>query len=468
MDDKKERKTPLLFLTFFFISLLLNILLLFNRFLSLPPTRLGSTGLSSGWTRQAALEAEQVAALTCSGHGRAFLDGLLEDGFQKCECNTCYSGDDCSVFLSDCDADVDSGNPLFLEPYWKQHAASSAVVISGWHRMSYVTTDTFMSLELEKHIRLLHEAVGNAVTKDKYLIFGTGSTQLINAMIYALSPENSSSPASIVATPPFYPMYKSQTDMFNGREYEWEGITSNWENSTVSNFIEFVTAPNNPDGLMHEPVLGGSSVIYDHAYYWPHFSAISYSADEDVMLFSGSKSSGHASSRFGWALISDEKVFEKATLYMQMNSMGVSRDTQLRILKIIKSMLSQIGGDEDIFKFGFNTMKERWSKLNSVINSTTRFSLQLLSPKYCMYFKKIRDPSPAYAWLKCENEEETDCSEVLMKGGIISRGGSAFNYSTRYTRLSLIKTNDDFEMLLNKMKTLVTSTEEDRNIVGSI
>ncbi|KAJ3695039.1 hypothetical protein LUZ60_000416 [Juncus effusus] len=148
-------------------------------------------------------------------------------------------------------------------------------------------------------IRLLHDAVGNAVTKDKYLIFGTGSTQLINALIYALSPENSSSPASIVATPPFYPMYKSQTDLFNGREYEWEGITSNWVNSTVKNFIEFVTAPNNPDGLMHEPILGGSSVIYDHAYYWPHFTAIPYSADGDVMLFSCSKSSGHAGSRFG-------------------------------------------------------------------------------------------------------------------------------------------------------------------------
>lgn len=77
-------------------------------------------------------------------------------------------------------------NPMFLEPYWMRQAAASAVVVSGWHRLSYRTTDgLFQSVELENHIRRLHRAVGN----DKHLVFGAGSTQLINAMVYALSPE---------------------------------------------------------------------------------------------------------------------------------------------------------------------------------------------------------------------------------------------------------------------------------------
>ncbi|KAJ8484972.1 hypothetical protein OPV22_017457 [Ensete ventricosum] len=34
-----------------------------------------------------------------------------------CECNACYSGDDCSqLLLLDCPADADSEDPLFLEP----------------------------------------------------------------------------------------------------------------------------------------------------------------------------------------------------------------------------------------------------------------------------------------------------------------------------------------------------------------
>jgi hypothetical protein len=61
-----------------------------------------------------------------------------------------------------------SGNPLFLEPYWRRHAAASAVVVSGWHRMSYTATDgVFQSVELKRQIRRLHRAVGNAVADGK-------------------------------------------------------------------------------------------------------------------------------------------------------------------------------------------------------------------------------------------------------------------------------------------------------------
>jgi hypothetical protein len=65
--------------------------------------------------------------------------------------------------------------------------------------------------------------------------------------------------------------------------------------------IEFVTSPNNPDTMLRKSVIGGASAIVDHAYYWPHFTHIPAPADEDVMLFTASKLSGHASSRFGYA-----------------------------------------------------------------------------------------------------------------------------------------------------------------------
>lgn len=88
-----------------------------------------------------------------------------------------------------------------------QHAASSAVVIAGWHRMSYLHADqTHISQVLESHIRKLHDTVGNAVTQGRYILFGVGSTQLLNAAVYALSPYNASSPARVLASIPFYPV----------------------------------------------------------------------------------------------------------------------------------------------------------------------------------------------------------------------------------------------------------------------
>lgn len=102
-----------------------------------------------------------------------------------------------------------------MEPYWRRHAAASAVVFSGWHRMSYTTTDRFQSVELERHIRRLHRAVGNAVEDDKHLVFASGSLQLINALVHALSPDaNAASPPSrVVAAAPYYPV--GQPSLFN-------------------------------------------------------------------------------------------------------------------------------------------------------------------------------------------------------------------------------------------------------------
>ena len=61
------------------------------------------------WSTRAAEETETGAAIPCSGHGRAYLDGLILKDMNEslCECNSCYAGSDCSQFLSDCPANAD-------------------------------------------------------------------------------------------------------------------------------------------------------------------------------------------------------------------------------------------------------------------------------------------------------------------------------------------------------------------------
>uniref|UniRef100_F6H6R3 Alliinase EGF-like domain-containing protein n=1 Tax=Vitis vinifera TaxID=29760 RepID=F6H6R3_VITVI len=81
-------------------SVILNVLLLSNY------VYVGGKGELS-WSRRAAEEAEAVAAVSCSGHGRGYLDGLVVDGSPVCECNSCFGGPDCSQFAPDCVADAD-------------------------------------------------------------------------------------------------------------------------------------------------------------------------------------------------------------------------------------------------------------------------------------------------------------------------------------------------------------------------
>lgn len=95
-----------------------------------------------------------------------------------------------------------------------------------------------------------------------------------------------------------------------------------------------------------------------------------------------------------WALIRDEKVAKKAYDYVLMSIMGASRDTQLRMLKIIKVILANLHGKDDIFAFGYDVMRSKWRRLNTVASRSRRISLQKIPPQYCTYFKKIREPSP--------------------------------------------------------------------------
>ncbi|MED6132646.1 hypothetical protein PIB30_020982 [Stylosanthes scabra] len=109
----------------------------------------------------------------------------------------------------------------------------------------------------------------------------------------------------------------------------------------MTRFIEFVVSPNNPVGGLTKVVLEGPNVktIHDLVYYWPHFTPIPSPADEDLMIFSNSKLTGHGGNRFGWAIVKDEGVFKKMEEYIQINTMGISREAQLRALKLLSVVL---------------------------------------------------------------------------------------------------------------------------------
>ncbi|XP_052117847.1 tryptophan aminotransferase-related protein 4-like [Arachis duranensis] len=110
-----------------------------------------------------------------------------------------------------------SGGELnIFEPFWREHARKSSVLVSGWHRMRYNYSDgSSISPLLVKNIRKLHEIVGNAITNERYIVFGSGSTQLINAAVYALSHKSSLlDPAKVLNTSPYCPV-EIRTQLFS-------------------------------------------------------------------------------------------------------------------------------------------------------------------------------------------------------------------------------------------------------------
>ena len=74
--------------------------------------------------------------------------------------------------------------------------------------MSYLTDVQkvcwFLEKDLEDAIRKLHQAVGNATTEDRYIVVGTGSTQLYQAALYALTAPGGPEPVNVVSAVPYY------------------------------------------------------------------------------------------------------------------------------------------------------------------------------------------------------------------------------------------------------------------------
>ncbi|KAL2497058.1 Tryptophan aminotransferase-related protein 3 [Abeliophyllum distichum] len=271
--------------------------------------------------------------------------------------------------------------------------------------MSYeFSAQSFLSRELQENILKPHSIARNAITKGKYTVLGVGSTQLLSAAVFALS-LNSSSPARVVAASPHY--LGMQTEFFADEKcfrFYWESIPAQ--------------------------------------------------ADGDIMIFTISKLTGHAGSRFGWALVKDEDVYLNMLKYMQLAELGVSRDTQLRALQLLKVVLE--GDGREIFHFAYEKMRDLWEKISQIVSLSNRYTIQDIPPQYCNFFEKVRGPSPAYVWLKCEREEDTNCNAVLRGANIIGHLGSLFNASDRYVRLSLLKRDDDFNLLLYRLKELVS------------
>lgn len=95
--------------------------------------------------------------------------------------------------------------------------------------------------------------------------------------------------------------YPVVTDYLRSGLFQWAGDAAAFKQSSESDaYIELVTSPNNPDGKVQQAIVNGSGpVVHDLAYYWPHYTPITEPADHDLMLFTLSKSTGHAGTRIG-------------------------------------------------------------------------------------------------------------------------------------------------------------------------
>ncbi|CAA6673096.1 unnamed protein product [Spirodela intermedia] len=313
-----------------------------------------------------------------------------------------------------------------FEEYWRSIAGDAAVVIPAWQGMSYLSSGAgvcwFMEPKLAEEIVRLHKLVGNARTAGWHIVVGVGSTQLFQAALFALSPPDAGEPINVVSAAPYYSYYPVVVEYLRSGLYRWAGDARAFRGDAP--YIEVVCTPNNPDGFLNRA-----------------YTAITYEADHEIMLFTFSKLTGHAGTRIGWALVKDEDVARKMTKFIELNTIGVSKDSQLRAAKIMV--------EERFFSYSRCVMAARWRRLRQAVESASSFSLPEFPSPLCRFSgEKSGFIRVTFAWLKCEREDAEDCESFLKSLGIRTRGGAHFGADRRYVRVSMLARDEMFDFLI--------------------
>lgn len=90
--------------------------------------------------------------------------------------------------------------------------------------------------------------------------------------------------------------------------------------------------------------------------------------------------------------------------------------------------------------------------MEAVAGSFERFGgvdLPEFEPGYCKFFQSERDPTPAFAWLRCL--KAIDCELALKARGIVARSGHHFGVGAEFVRVSMLDRNRKFEMLVDRL-----------------
>lgn len=207
---------------------------------------------------------------------------------------------------------------------------------------------------------------------------------------------------------------------------------------TVANTLEILNSPANPTGELRVP-RNGSMLICDFVYDWPYLRLGATQRQRcDVMIYSMSKLTGHAGSRFGWALVKDKALYDMAVDIMLDLTLGISVDAQVRTNTVLRHVISEHG---QFFTEGRSILENRWDRLEGILKECLA-GVSLANTK-------SRGPN---AWFA--TPEGTNATATLLKGGLLGWGGSDFGAGHNTVRFSLLDSNSTMELIFDHLTEL--------------
>jgi len=310
---------------------------------------------------------------------------------------------------------------------------------------------TQLTCAISESIKDLHTAVGNVNFENHELIVGVGGHQLIQAALYALSP-NRAKTTSVYAAPPFWSKFPrmingySPTNQFVPDYDEAMDIVANG-----GDIIDLITSPSNSGNLLANeqqliPV-PSSKQIWDLVYYWPscyaNKTAITPMA-EDIMIFSLSKLCGYSGHRFGWMWMKDPVAAERVKEYLSITTQAYPAAELVYSTTIIQQILNSLGTEDDFFVGIQDQLMGRCKAIRSIFKDG--------GDKF-----KIKSPcGNMYILVKCtEVDDGESCKEKYFDPINLSvSDGESMGINNSYIRIAFGYDQPHFDVILEKLQML--------------
>jgi len=138
------------------------------------------------------------------------------------------------------------------------------------------------------------------------------------------------------------------------------------------------------------------------------------------MIFSLSKFTGHSSSRLGWALVKDEDIARKMSMFIG----NTSRPSTLSQYEAINLFDNIIVNGTNFFDYMMNGTKSYWNQINGLFSSTTKFQIQSAN-------------GTQFAFIECYLDSAT-CDQSFPND--VFGSGNQYGLSNHY-RINLLITN---------------------------
>lgn len=321
---------------------------------------------------------------------------------------------------------VGHGDPVIFRDWWNRANILPSIPSQNVSLYEYQESG-FDELSAATH--KFHELFGTDCPSSS-LVYGNGSTQVINATLYAIS-KRLDRQIVVGYEPPFYMLMHEYLSSCKFVE-----LTTDLTRLDID--VEIVIDPNNPSGEHRVNKSNASYVIYDRAYNWPIYMRKSQavtptsSNKNHITVYTISKSLGMGGLRLGWAFINDVHLREEIqrglfVIGICPNSFG---------MEIAKHVFTKFINNPAVVRDYCRKLRKLISKRRKALSNCCQFV--------------VTNISGPYAWIK--SHDGTNIAEYLLDNyNIKVYSGTEFGSTSDYARISLLCSTFDFSAATDRL-----------------